>query len=292
MSWFSGLEHIVRENEPLAPWNWLRLGGAAEFFAEPTSEEELITILQRTSAENIPVRLLGAGSNLLIRDEGVKGVVIHLSAGSFCEIKVDGQTITAGGGAKLNHVVATAARDGLAGIESLVGIPGTVGGALCRNASGHGAAIGQWTNRVAALSRSGEKVVLERDELRFGYRESNLDDLVIIDADFQLEPSDAVKVTRHMQKLWIMKRAKQPTGALGFGQLFANPRGMSAGEIIEQSGAKGLRCGGVSISESDASFIEVRPGASSKDVFSLIEDIRGHVSEVLGVDLSPQIDVW
>lgn len=292
MSWFNGLEHIVREQEPMAPWNWLRLGGVAEYFAEPTSIEELTEILSRTSAEGIPLRLLGAGSNVLVRDEGVQGVVVHLSAPIFGEITVAGTEIRAGGGAKLSQVVSTSAREGLSGIEALVGIPGTIGGALRRNASGHGAAIGQWTNSIDALTRAGERVNLQKGDLRFGYHESNLDALVILNATFLLEPSEAQKVTRQMQKLWIMKRAKQPSGELGYGQVFGDSRGMTAGEIIEQAGAKGLRSGGVSVSETDPNFVEVKPGASSDDVFSLIEDIRGQVSDVLGVDLVPQIEVW
>lgn len=292
MTWFNGLEHIVRENEPLAPWNWLRLGGPAEFFAEPTSVDELAEILKRTHAENIPVRAIGAGSNILIRDEGVTGVVLHLSAPVFCEIRVEGQEILAGGGTRLNHVVSTAAREGLAGFEAFVGIPGTVGGALRRNTIGHGAAIGQWTTAVTALTREGKQVSLAENELRFGYRESNLDNLIILTAVFKLEPGDMLKVTRQMQKLWIMKRSSHPSAEIGHAQIFADPRGISAGQIIEQAGLKGFSVGGASISEQNPNFIEVEPGTSSADVFSLIEKVRSHVSENLGVDLQPEIEVW
>lgn len=292
MSWFNGLEHIIREKVPMATWNWLRLGGEAEYFAEPTSLGELTEILKRTHAENIPVRILGGGSNILVRDAGVKGVVIHLSAPPFCEIQVENNTITAGSGAKLNHVVSTAAREGLAGLEALVGIPGTVGGALCSNAIGHGASIGQWTHSVNAMTRAGESITLEKGDLRFGYRESNLEELVVLQSTFALETGDPQKVTRQMQKLWIMKRTAQPNGDLGHAQVFGNPRGMTAGEIIEQANLKGLKAGGASICEACPDYIEVRPGTSSEDVFSLIEDVRGHVSEILGVDLQPDINVW
>lgn len=292
MSWFDGLEHIVREKVSLASWNWLRLGGVAEFFAEPTSLEELTEILKRTHSEEIPVRILGGGSNILVRDAGVPGVVVHLAAPAFCEINIAKPTITAGGGSKLNHVVSTAAREGLSGLEALVGIPGTIGGALRSNAIGHGAAIGQWTKSVRALTFEGETVSLDKDALRFGYRESNLEELVILDATFSLEPSDALKVTRQMQKLWIMKRGAVPNGDLGHAQVFGNPRGMTAGEIIEQANLKGMKQGGAAICEAAPDYIEVRPGTSSADVFTLIETIREHVSETLGVDLSPEINVW
>ena len=283
---------LSAEDEPLARWNWLRLGGTAQYFAEPTSTRELKEILSRADAAELPVRIIGAGSNILVRDAGVKGIVIHLSAPEFCQISVESGVITAGGGARLNHVVSTAAREGLAGMEALVGIPGTIGGALRCNANGHGASIGQWTTGVTALTLAGEEVELKQDDLRFGFRESNLDNLVVLSAGFSLEHSDALQVTRQMQKLWILKRGSQPGGDRGHSQIFSHPRGLTAGEIIEQAGLKGRKVGGASISESDASFVEVEPGTSSADVFSLIEDVQGHVSEVLGVNLQQEIEVW
>ena len=292
MSWLNGLEHIVREQVSLAPWNWLRLGGEAEYFAEPTNYEELAKVLQRASEEKITVRVLGAGSNVLVRDSGVKGVVVHLAAPAFCEINVEATEISAGSGARLNHVVSTAAREGLAGFEALVGIPGTIGGALCSNAIGQGASIGQWVKSIDALTHAGEKVTLEQDALRFGYRESNLEELVILAAKFVLEASDSTKVTRQMQKLWIMKRGAVPSADLGHAQVFGNSRGMTAGEIIEQANLKGLSSGGASICDAAPDYIEVRPGTSSEDVVALIENVREKVSESLGVDLASSINVW
>ena len=292
MSWLAGLEHCVRENESMAPRNWLRLGGAAQYFAEPTTVSELSELLKRTQTEGISVRLLGAGSNILVGDEGVKGVVIHLSAPAFCRIQTVDQEITAGAGLRLNHVVATAAGTGLAGLEAFVGIPSSVGGALRTNAIGHGAAIGQWTHSVTAMSRAGETVRLESRDLRFGYHHSNLGDLVILDGTFELERGDTTKITRQMQKLWILRRANLPSSEVGHVQVFANPRGLTAGEIIEQVGLKGRAIGGASISEVDANFIEVQPNTSSSDVIALIDQVRLQVSEKLGVDLQPQIDVW
>lgn len=128
MPLLSGFESIMRPGEPLAPHTWFQLGGPAEYFVEPTSIDELSARVRRCQTENIPIRLLGGGSNILVREAGVPGVVLHLSDPVFSEVKVDGQTITAGGGAKLGHVIATTVREGLAGLETLVGIPGTLGG--------------------------------------------------------------------------------------------------------------------------------------------------------------------
>ena len=209
MSWFDGLDHVVREQVPLAPWTWLRLGGAAEFFAEPSSIDELASLLRAAKTANLPVRLLGGGSNLLVQDSGVNGLVLHLSSSAFGDVRVDDSQLLAGGGAKLSQVVSVAAREGLAGVESLVGIPGTVGGATRKNAIGHGAAIGQWTTGVNVMDMHGETNQLAKDDLRFSYRDSNLDDLIILDVTLSLERGDPLTVTRQMQKIWIMKRASQ-----------------------------------------------------------------------------------
>ncbi len=292
VSWLEGLEHIVLEAEPLAPFTWLRLGGPAQYFAEPTSVDELAQVVRRCREQKIPVRLLGGGSNILVPDEGVDGMVVHLSAPAFCDITIDGSTIHTGGGAKLSHVVATAAREGLSGLQALVGIPGTVGGALRGNAHGHGASIGQFTDQVTVMTRSAEIVQRTRDDLRFAYHESNLDELAILGAVFRLEPQDPVEVTRQMQKLWIVKRSGEPTSEYGSGRIFADPRGISAGEIIEQAGLKGMHIGEAEVSERNANFIVARPGATSSDVKQLIERIRVRVAEHLGVELDCEIRIW
>src|SRR5947207_15111139 len=152
----AGFEHIVRENEPLARYTWFRLGGAAQYFAEPTNIEELAALVRQCHEGGTPVRMLGGGSNLLVRDEGVPGVVISLGAAEFGRIAVSGRKIIAGGGAKLGHVISTAVREGLAGLEMLVGIPGTTGGALHTNAGAHAGAIRQGVASPKVTTRKGE----------------------------------------------------------------------------------------------------------------------------------------
>ena len=160
----SGLEHIVRENEPLAPYTRLGLGGVAEYFAEPTSQDELVAVVKRFTEEGLPIRLIGGGSNVLIKSSGVAGLVIHLGAPAFCEINVSGQSITAGGGTKLSHFVSTAVREGFSGPQRLVGIPGTIGGALHGNSGAHSVDIGTWVESATVLTRSGE--VISRGKVR------------------------------------------------------------------------------------------------------------------------------
>src|SRR5690606_35869464 len=154
--------NFLRQNEPLAPRTWLQLGGTAEFLAEPTSVDEVAALVTYCHSEGIAPRLLGGGSNLLVREEGVKGVVVVLTDPVFASTAVEGNTLRAGGGAPLAHVISEAVRCGLAGLETLVGIPGTVGGALHGNAGSRGGDIGQWVESATVLTRSGEIKERER----------------------------------------------------------------------------------------------------------------------------------
>ena len=242
--------------------------------------------------QELPVRLIGGGSNLLVRDEGVPGVVVRLSSEAFAQVKTEGETITSGGGTKLGHLISIAVREGLAGLESLVGIPGTVGGALHGNAGGRGGDIGQWTSQASVMTRDGEIHERRREDLVFSYRESSLDELVIIEAKFQLEPTDSADLTKRMQKQWILKKASQPLGHQSAGCIFKNPRGMSAGMLIDQAGLKGTTIGGAVVSERHANFIVTEPGASSQDVLKLIDLVKSRVAERLGVELETEIEVW
>ena len=292
MDVFAGLEHIVRENEPLAPYSWLRLGGPAQYFAEPTTREELAELVRRSREAELPIRLLGGGSNLLIRDKGVAGLVLQLTAPAFGQISVAENMVTAGGGAKLAHVITHAVREGLAGLEQLVGIPGTVGGALHGNAAGHGGDIGSWTHSATVMTREGEVMNRSREEMRFSYRQSSLDELVVLDAKFKLEPEDSASITRRMQKLWIVKRASQPSGEEDTVALFKSPGGSTAAEMIEAAGMKGTHVGEAEVSERNANFVVAHRGATSADVLKLIELLKEGVSTRMGVDLELQIDVW
>jgi len=291
-SLFSGFEPIVREAEPLAPLTWFRLGGAAEFFAEPRSVEELTALVRRCHETGIGVRVLGGGSNLLVRDDGVDGLVVRLSADAFNEIATQKGSLAAGGGAKLGHVVSTAVSAGLAGLETLVGIPGTIGGALHGNAGSRGGDIGQWTCHATVMTRTGEVVERQREDLVFSYRHSSLDELVILNCEFQLDEDDPQELTKRMQKQWIVKRASQPLGAQSAGCIFKNPRGISAGMLIEQAELKGTRVGGAEVSDRHANFIVADPDAKSADVLRLIESVRSRVAERLGVELELELEIW
>ncbi|MGD9722605.1 MAG: UDP-N-acetylmuramate dehydrogenase [Pirellulales bacterium] len=287
-----GFESFVKRAEPLAPYTWFHLGGPAEYFAVPQSLEQLQALVRRCHEAEVLARVLGGGSNILVRDEGVSGVVISLDSPAFTSIAIDKQTVTAGGGAKLGHAISMSVREGLAGLEALVGIPGTVGGALRGNAGSHGGDIGQWTCRATVMTRRGEIISRERDELVFAYRESSLDELVITSAQFELEEDNPEELTKRMQKQWIVKKANQPLGHQSAGCIFKNPRGMSAGMLIDQVGLKNTRYGQAVVSDRHANFIVADEGATSQDVLRLIDIVRERVNERLGIELETEIEVW
>jgi UDP-N-acetylmuramate dehydrogenase len=292
MSFLTGFEKIVRQAEPLAMHTWFQLGGPAEYFAEPETLEQLTNLVRRCHDEGVDVRLLGQGSNLLVRDEGVPGLVIHLSAPAFCDIRIEGRTIVAGGGALLGRVVTTAVHGGLAGLETLIGIPGTVGGALHGNAGAGGGSLGQWTFQATAMTAAGEIVQRDGDDLVFDYRESGLDDLVILETRCELQEDDPRQLAQRMQKHWIVKKASQPMGHQCTGCVFKNPRGVGAGKLIDDAGLKGTRIGGAVVSDRHANFIIAEPECTSQDVLRLIELVRGQVHDRMGVELELEMEIW
>jgi UDP-N-acetylmuramate dehydrogenase len=282
----------VREQEPLAERTWFKLGGAAQYFAEPRSVDELVAIIRRCRDEGLTARLLGGGSKVLVRDEGVAGMIISLAQPAFCGIRIDGRRATAGGGAKLASAITATVGAGLAGLEPLVGIPGTVGGALHGNSGTHGGDVGQWAVRATVVTRSGDIAQREHEDLVFAYRQSSLDELVILSAEFALEEEDPNELTKRMQKQWIVKKANLPLADENTGCIYKNPRGMSAGMLIDQSGLKGERVGSVEVSQRHANFFIAHPGATARDVLQLIDVVRNRVAERMGVELETEIEIW
>jgi UDP-N-acetylmuramate dehydrogenase len=291
MASMSGID-CVRENVPLAERTWFKLGGPAQFFAEPASVEELQSVIARCHGDGIHARLLGGGSKVLVRDEGVTGTIISLVHPSFTQIKTASPRVTIGAGASLANAITVTVGDGLAGLEPLVGIPGTVGGALHGNSGSHGGDIGQWACGASVMTRAGEIIHRDRGDLVFAYRQSSLDELVILDAQFELEEEDPVEVTKRMQKQWIVKKANLPMAHENTGCIFKNPRGMSAGMLIDQCGLKGEHVGGVEVSQRHANFFVAQPGATAKDVLQLIDVVRNRVAERMGVELETEIEIW
>lgn len=292
MSWWSAFSEIVRENEPMARHTWLAIGGRAELYAEPNSEEELAALVQAAHKAGVPMRVLGGGANVLVRDEGVSGLVIHLGNAAFSAVSISGETVSAGAGAKLGHLVSQTSSAGLSGLETLVGIPGTVGGALRGNAAAQGGDIGQCTQSVQVMNDRGEILARPRNELVFSYGKSNLDELVILSGTFLLEPASPEEISRRMQQIWIVKKKEQPLTHQAYARMFEDPRGLDVGELIDQEGLKSTRIGGAEISDRDANYIITERGASSDDVLKLIELVRSRVLDRADIELELELEIW
>ena len=287
-----GLEHIVRENVPLASYTTLRLGGVAEYFAEPTNEAELIEVVKRFTNEELPIRLIGGGSNLLVKDEGVPGLVVHLGAPAFCQLTVEPDGLTVGGGVRLSHFISAAVREGFSGPDQLAGIPGTVGGALHCNSGAGGTDIGSWVVSAVAITRKGELVERDSASLSFSYRSSSLNELAIISAKFKFQSEPADVLTKQLQKTWIVRSARQPALNERCAYVFKDHGGESASSLIERAALGGTKVGNAEISSRDSNFIVAHDGATSSDVLRLIELIRNQVADKLDIQLSLALQVW
>ena len=283
---------ILQREIPLASLTWLRTGGPAEYLLTPRTEAELLEVVQVCREQQLPIHILGSGSNLLVRDEGVRGVVIRVIEPVLGQVEVVGTTVTAGGGVLLSHVITEATRVGLGGMEHLVGIPGTVAGAVVGNSGGRNGDIGQLIQSIRVLTQDGVIAVRRGDELSFAYRRSSIQDLLLLSATLELHKDDSEELMRRMRKNWIMKRSTQPLADQSAGCIFRNPRGLSAGALIEQCGLKGMSVGKARISDRHANFIVTEAGATSHDIEQLISRIRKSVAEKYAVDLELEIKVW
>ncbi|QDT37371.1 UDP-N-acetylmuramate dehydrogenase [Stratiformator vulcanicus] len=283
---------ITLQDEPLAPHTWLKVGGPAQFFVEPREVDELQQIVRACHKQSIPVRLLGGGSNLLISDDGVSGAVIRLPRDNFGSFETEGGRVRCSAAMPLSHLVSRTVKQGLVGLEALTGIPGTVGGALHGNVGGRQGDIGRFIRRATVMTIAGEIFTRTADELQFGYRESSLDELVILDAELELGTGDPDEIAKRMRKIWIAKKTSQPFAFQSAGCIFKNPRGKSAGELIDRAGLKGTRIGGATISDRHANFIITDDGATADDVSRLIDLARSKVADQLGVELEVEVNRW
>ena len=289
---FDDLGLTVASREPLAHHTWLGVGGEARYFCEPVDIDALSRLVMRARETGIALRMIGGGSNILIPTAGFDGMIVRLSAPAFSTIEVRNTSVIAGAGAKLVHVVCAAVQAGLSGIETLVGIPGTIGGALVGNAGGHGGDLGESVKEVTVMLPTGQLAVRRGTELAFQSRWSTLDDCIVIGCQLDLDEDSAELLTKRMQKQWIVGRSEQPSGTRTVAMMFKDPHGTSAESLITQAGAKDLRVGEAMVYAAHANYVVVFPKCSSDDVRLLVELVRSKVRERLGVELTPQIEVW
>ena len=294
MTIFKGLESIVQRNCPLGQMTTFRVGGPAEYLIRPRTEDEVRRVLARCAKEGLEVRVFGRGSNILVKDEGVKGAVIQLDEEAFGRIVIEEDLLRAGAAATLGRIVAAAARQGLSGVECLVGIPGTVGGAVRMNAGGTFGDIGQTVERVKVMSADGQTFYREREDMAFGYRTSNVSARFILSVELRLMPDSAKAIKDRIKKVWIIKKNTQPMAAASAGCTFKNPRGLAAGLLIDQAGLKGFSIGGAAVSRRHANYIIAKDPEHTKaaDVEAVIDHVRKVVKKRFDVYLELEIEIW
>jgi UDP-N-acetylmuramate dehydrogenase len=236
--------------------------------------------------------VLGFGSNLLISDEGVRAAVVKLEAEQFAQTQFKDEELTAWAGADLSKLVLSCVPRGLSGIEALTGIPGSIGGAVRMNAGGNFGDTGAAVESVTLMDGYGNVFEKKKPELIFDYRSTNIAAEFILNAQFRLATADPEQIMRTVKEIWIHKKNSQPLNTRNCGCIFKNPRGVSAGALIDRAGLKELQVGGATVSEKHANFIIAGKGCTSRDVTRLIDTVKERVREQFDVELELEIEVW
>ena len=276
--------------EPMAKHTSFRIGGPADVLAQPGNEAELAELLKRAADHAMPVTLVGNGSNLLVRDKGIRGLVIKLS-NIFSSITVAGNVLTFGSGISLAMASKKAASLSLSGLEFAVGIPGTIGGAVYMNAGAYDGEMAKVVTSVQVMDRQGQSSQLKADELDFSYRHTALQNsgLIVTSVTVSLQPGEAESIKAKMDDFSQRRIAKQPLELPSAGSMFKRPVGYFAGTLIEQTGLKGYTVGGAQVSTKHAGFVVNVGGATAKDVLQLISDVQSKVFAAHGVRLEPEV---
>jgi len=278
----------LQHNAPLADKTWFRVGGAAEFLFRPADTDDLAAFL-RDMPLHLPVTVIGAASNLIIRDGGIPGIVIRLARG-FGDITGESNGVTAGGAALDTTVAEHAAQAGLTGLEFLSGIPGAVGGAVMMNAGAYGGDVATTLDWAEIVTRQGEILRLAAGEIGFSYRHSTLPpECVVIRARFLAKPGEPAAIAARMAEIRASREATQPVRARTGGSTFRNPPEAKAWELIDGAGCRGLSRGGAQVSEKHANFLLNTGGATAADLEGLGEDVRRRVHAASGISLEWEI---
>ncbi len=286
------LQHAIRENESLVPFTWLRLGGAARYFAEPSTVEEFCGLIAAAHDAGLPVRILGSGSNILVRESGFDGLVVHLATAELCKVQPKGDRLIARAGAKLSHLVSAAVGAGLGGLERLAGIPGTVGAAIVSNAGTINDDIGSRVASVTIVEPDGKLKQLLASQLQFGYRQSSLEDSVIVEAEFKLRPGDPTELTRRMQSNWIVRRASQPAIGSRTVQAFIEPDEFRLGDILEAAGMRDASEGNFQLDSAHPGYVLTSGQPNSGDLLALISRVSRSVEAKSGIQLHSALKIW
>ncbi len=285
-------EENVLIHEPMYKHITFRVGGEAEYFVEPDSVERLCKVMKvLTEEEGVPYFVIGNGSNLIVRDEGYKGVIVKIG-NKLSDIKLEGTTIKVSAGAMLTKVAKLASDKSLAGMERISGIPGTVGGAVTMNAGAYGGEIKDIIVSARVLDVcTGEIIILDKDELKLSYRHSAVmeHNYIVLDAVFELAYGDKEEIMAVMNDCTAQRKSKQPLEYGSAGSTFKRPEGYFAGKLIQDAGLKGFTIGGAQVSEKHSGFVINKGNATATDVLSVIEHVQKRVYEEFGVELETEV---
>ncbi|WP_252504563.1 UDP-N-acetylmuramate dehydrogenase [Sporosarcina sp. Marseille-Q4943] len=284
-------EGILRLDEPLSKYTMTKLGGLADILVIPGTIEETEATVRYAYENDIPLLLLGNGSNMVVRDGGVRGIVLHLS--KLDKIRVDGNKVHAEAGALIIDVSRRAAAESLTGLEFACGIPGSIGGAMAMNAGAYGGEIKDIIVQCTVLTRSGERLVLSKDELELGYRKSIIasEGYYVLSADFELAEGDKEAIDAKVADLTFQRESKQPLEYPSAGSVFKRPPGYFAGKLIQDCGLQGKGHGGAEVSTKHAGFIINKNGATASDYIDTINMVKAEVKKRFDVDLELEVKI-
>lgn len=276
--------------EPMKNHTTFRIGGPADALALPKTPEEVAEVVHFCHEHAQPYYVLGNGSNLLVSDEGYRGLVLQLYR-NFNDIQVNGETITVQSGAMLAAVARAAYQTGLTGLEFASGIPGTIGGAVVMNAGAYGGEIKNVLKEVTVLTKEGEVLVIPAKALELGYRTSVIpkNGWIVLGAVLQLKKGDQEQILARMEELKEQRITKQPLDLPSAGSTFKRPKGYFAGKLIMDAGLRGFTVGGAQVSEKHCGFVVNRGNATAADVWELICEVKRRVKEMTGVELEPEV---
>lgn len=283
-------EKNVLTDEPLKNHVTFRVGGAADYFVSPESAEEVQKIILLCKEAGMPYYILGNGSNLLVSDQGYRGVIIQIYK-SMSEVSVKGEFVTAQAGALLSAIAAKAAGESLAGFEFASGIPGTIGGAAVMNAGAYGGEMKDVLEQVTVLTKEGELVTIPREELDMGYRTSKVakNQYIVLEVVIHLAHGEQEKIREKMNELKEKRTTKQPLEYPSAGSTFKRPEGYFAGKLIEEAGLRGFQVGGAQVSEKHCGFVINKDNATAAEVRELIRQVSERVKANSGVTLEPEV---
>lgn len=279
-------------NEPMKNHTSFRIGGPADLIIFPNSERQIMETIKLAKSQSIPYYIIGNGTNLLVRDSGIRGIVIQIND-KFNRINVDGHFIEAQAGTLLSAVSRRAVKEGLKGLEFASGIPGTVGGGVVMNAGAYGGEMKDVVYSVSVIDENGQIKELKNDELKLGYRSSIIKEknYIVVNVKFKLENGNINESTMVINELTKKRKEKQPLNYPSAGSVFKRPTGYYAGKLIQDAGLKGFTVGGAQVSELHSGFIINKDNATADDVLNLIKIIQQKVDEKFNVHLTPEIKI-